>query len=259
MCTVTVVAAVDVSSPDRGPLVRLVCNRDEQRSRPPSRDLSQVRVGRRGAVMPIDPASGGTWIGANDAGMVACLLNATPPEWSGGQVGFGRETRGVIVPELLSAASIEEAADVAGRIDAARFAPFRLILLDIRRFFLAWSDGRSTAHAMPAQLKAPLMLTSSGLGDHVVESPRREVFERVFSGKFDPLAAQADFHEHRRDAESHLSVLMSRPDARTVSRTRVDVNATATVLWHNRLNDELGLESPASRAELPHRPAEVAA
>ena len=60
MCTVSVIPLCGVPA---SPLYRLVCNRDEQRSRPTSSDLVRRRLGDRAAGMPIDPPSGGTWIG----------------------------------------------------------------------------------------------------------------------------------------------------------------------------------------------------
>jgi hypothetical protein len=40
-----------------------------------------------------------------------------------------------------------------------------------------------------------------------------------------PLEAQACFHRHRWSARPEISVLMSRADARTVSRTQIDILA----------------------------------
>ena len=67
--------------------------------------------------------------------------------------------------------------------------------------------------------RTPLLFTSSGLGDHLVEGVRRELFEGFFAGPAEGWrAAQDGFHRHRwEEGRGHLSVNMARPDARTVS------------------------------------------
>src|SRR5262249_11399645 len=67
MCTVTVV-------PTPG-AVRLACNRDEQRTRPPALPPQVRRFGRRWAAFPVDPVGGGTWVAVNDTGLAMTVLN----------------------------------------------------------------------------------------------------------------------------------------------------------------------------------------
>lgn len=240
MCTVTVIPTA------RGH--RLCCNRDESRARPAATDALVRRAGDRAAVMPIDPTSGGTWIGVNDAGLVACLLNANPgvvrasPErW------MGRRSRGVIVPRLLTCGTIEEALDSALGLDAADFPPFRLLMICEGRFAVLASDGSVCEAEQPRGLGAPLMLASSGLGDDLVEPHRRGLFDRMLR-MHPPEAAQEEFHRHCWPDRPHLSVVMSRPDARTVSRTDVDVTPGSVELRHERWRDETGtVESSAAR------------
>ncbi|MBY0261387.1 MAG: NRDE family protein, partial [Phycisphaerales bacterium] len=120
MCTVTLVRPAPGS-------LRLVFNRDEQRSRAASTPPREFELAGRRALMPIDPDSGGTWIGASDAGVVACLLNANPPtrsaEWA------GRKSRGLIVPAILAASGFDEARQIAWKIEAGKFPPFRLLVV----------------------------------------------------------------------------------------------------------------------------------
>lgn len=261
MCTVTVIpVTADAARISRSPLVRLVCNRDEQWSRPVSNGPVLRRLGSRAAIMPVDPPSGGTWIGANDSGLVACLLNANPPVIAGATPKRPpRASRGMIVPALLAAESIDEALDLAGGIDVRQFPPFRVLVLSADSFLIASSDGASLTLSESAPLQSPLLLTSSGLGDHLVEHPRRDLFDRMLSNTPDPLAAQDRFHEHRWSDKPHLSVLMSRPDARTVCRCVVDLSPDSIVLTHSNLSDRLVADSPITRLELSLRGAEVAA
>src|SRR5262249_8211042 len=73
MCTVSVVAS-------RGG-VRLVCNRDERVSRPVAQPPALHRTAAGVAIYPVDPESGGTWVGVTDRGFAAVLINRTVARW----------------------------------------------------------------------------------------------------------------------------------------------------------------------------------
>jgi hypothetical protein len=238
VCTVTVVPA--------GELVRIVVNRDEQRSRARGEGARVVALGARRAVMPIDPESGGTWVGANDAGVVACLLNVNGSRAL--EEGAARESRGVIVPLALAEGTLEEAAGAVAGLGPARFRPFRVLLVHGRRWCEVASDGARMERRGSGRVEGSMMLTSSGLGDALVEGPRRALFDRMLgrgaqvlgasgASAGGVLEAQQAFHEHRWEERPEVSVLMNRPDARTVSRTVVDVSAQRITLLHRVLDD----------------------
>src|SRR4029079_17631075 len=67
MCTVSIV-------PD-GDRFTLMSNRDERRGRAVALQPTVATFGARAAIVPIDPVGGGSWLGVNDAGLVAALLN----------------------------------------------------------------------------------------------------------------------------------------------------------------------------------------
>lgn len=75
MCTVSIIP-VDDSEAAR---VRLACNRDESRLRPPALPPQTRRFGRHLAILPVDPVSGGTWVAANEQGLVMTLMNEHVP------------------------------------------------------------------------------------------------------------------------------------------------------------------------------------
>jgi hypothetical protein len=211
MCTVTVVPVPDG--------VRLACNRDERRTRPAAQPPTLRRFGSRLAVLPLDPASGGTWIAANDAGLVMTVLNVNP----GGTPHSALHSRGSIIPQLLPCSTLRAAVAQAAALDATDYAPFRLVLADRHEWAELCSDGRHVQRFPLAELMEPLLFTSSGLGDHVVEGSRRRLFEELFARRSDPAALQNLFHWHRWPDRPHLSVHMSRADACTVSRTVVSL------------------------------------
>lgn len=232
MCTVTAIST--------GGGLRLVANRDEQRSRPPAAPPTAKRVGALDAVFPVDPASGGTWVAVNSAGLILALLNSNPTPRI--QPPPGARSRGTIIPLLLPHDRLEEALDALGRIDLAPVPPFQLLIAGggayaVARWDLShrrWSVGlRPQAGPRPGQ---PLFLTSSGLGDALVEGPRRKLLEELIAaGDFD-AAAQDAFHRHSWPDRPHLSVHMIRDEARTVSRTTIEVDSGRALLTFDPLD-----------------------
>jgi len=224
MCTVSVVPH------DTG--FRLMCNRDERVDRVPALAPFPVRVEGRRAVLPIDPLGGGTWIGANDAGLVAVLLNRHAPSATVRSSTRRRVSRGAIIPPLLGAASMGQALEKLRRVDPLLFEPFRLVLVQRRAIVMVTSDGLC-AH-VHEHLRHPVAFASSSQGDAFVEPLRRSVFERLLT-RHDALTAQALFHRHCWPARPDVSVLMTRTDACTVSRTIVDATRRSVAMSYEDL------------------------
>ena len=234
MCTVTIVPLIDDLGRRRAS--RLACNRDEKRTRPEALPPLVRAFGARNAILPIDPVSDGSWIGVNDAGLAATLLNvnlqdtiraASASSWSRA---MDRASRGSIVPTMLACASVDEALGVAHTLDPTRFPPFRLVMLDDFALAELRSDGQQLTEMHDTMGSQPLFFTSSGLGDHLVEEPRRKLFDVMLGAAANPVARQAEFHRHAWPDRSHLSVCMSRPDARTVSHTTVEIEPQRVTL-----------------------------
>lgn len=225
MCTLTIVP--------RGDAVRVAFNRDESPARAPGLPPRVRRFGDRDAVLPLDPASGGTWLAVNDAGLVLALLNANPAPPA--TVGWLARSRGEIIPGLLhcgcpatALSAIEQA------LDYRHFAPFRLVLMGCGVLADVRWDGRDPMVASHLPGTSPRMYTSSGLGDALVDGPRRALFDELFAGPPDHWdRAQDEFHRSRWPGREHLSVNMVRPGARTVSRAVIDLgDGAATFTYH---------------------------
>lgn len=223
MCTLTVI-------PKGENRWRLAFNRDEQRSRPGGQSPQRQAFGHRLAMLPIDSLSGGTWIAVNDAGLVLALLNGNPKE--------RREratcrSRGTIIPSLLE---VETIATVFDRLDALHhpdYPPFRLVA--IKSGFLAdWRfDGDAISRTDPRAMDQPQMYTSSGLGDHLVDPPRRDLFHQMFPSHADWTECQDRYHQHSWPESPHLSVCMRRPDACTVSYTTIEWDQSQAWMSHH--------------------------
>jgi uncharacterized protein with NRDE domain len=232
MCTVTVLRP----RTERW-LARLACNRDEQWSRPAALPPCVRRFGARRAVLPIDPASDGTWVAVNDAGLALVLLNVNAGVAS---KSAGLRSRGTIIPALLKCDTLDAVVAETIGLDAGHHAPFRLVVVDCREIAELRSDDGQVRLVQRTASNGPFLFTSSGLGDHLVEEPRRQLFAELL-GQGGDAEKQDLFHRHQWPERSHLSVCMRRPDARTVSHTLVVLTERAGFLtYHAAAPDEPG-------------------
>ena len=217
MCTVTIVPRLDG--------FRIVSNRDERCDRAPATLPACHALRGRTAMFPVDPEGNGTWIGVNDAVLAAALLNrnaAVPPA-----ARRTRTSRGAIVPWALQHDSLDAAIDAIARLTPSCFEPFHLVLIQDGLIADIISNGAVLSRRVTS-ITVPRLLTSSSLGDAFVEPQRRLLFERLVVA--DPtrwLDGQYRFHRHQWPALPEYSVVMTRPGARTVSRTVVDVGGTS--------------------------------
>ena len=154
MCTLVI-----LRRPGHGWPVLVAANRDEMADRPwraPGRHWER----RQDIVAGLDLKAGGSWLGANDAGVVAGVLNR--PGALGPQA--GKRSRGELVLEALEHPTAAGAADALRRIDGRDWRPFNLAIADNRGAF--WlkpgADGAVEARRIGAGLS---MLTSRDLDD----------------------------------------------------------------------------------------------
>jgi hypothetical protein len=111
------------------PLV-LAANRDELASRP-SRAPGRHWPDRAEVVAGLDVQAGGSWLGLNDHGVVAGVLNRT------GTLGpaAGKRSRGELVLEALDHADAAAAARALTDLDPDAYRPFNLVIADKRDAF----------------------------------------------------------------------------------------------------------------------------
>jgi hypothetical protein len=183
-------------------------------------------------LLPVDPVSGGTWVGVNDAGLALTLLNVNA-ERGGAARRSPTRSRGSIIPSLLDCRTLPQAVSRAASLGAAAYAPFRLVLADREEWAELRSDGEQVRLLRRRPTAEPALFTSSGLGDHLVEGPRQALFVELFGRPGDVVARQDLFHRHRWPDLPHLSVYMSRADARTVSHTVVTLDGDAVTLTYH--------------------------
>ena len=120
MCTVVILRRPEHPWP-----IIMGANRDEMLSRPwtpPGRhwsDRADVVAGR-------DDLAGGTWMGLNDSGLAACILNRH------GSLGPapGKRSRGELVLEALDHADARASAKALADINPEAYRPFNLVITD---------------------------------------------------------------------------------------------------------------------------------
>ena len=141
-------------------------NRDEMKDRPwkaPARHWPD----RPEVVAGLDVLAGGSWLGINDHGVLACVLNRY------GSLGpaANKRSRGELVLEALEHADAAEAATALSALEPAAYRSFNLVIADSRDAFWLKNSGEAGAEieirAIPEGLS---MLTARDLDDP--ESPR---------------------------------------------------------------------------------------
>jgi hypothetical protein len=149
MCTVVVLRRPSHAWP-----VLIGANRDEMLNRPwqpPARhwpDRPEVIAGR-------DELAGGTWMGLNDYGVVACILNRH------GSLGPapGKRSRGELVLEALDHADAADAAHALKELDPAAYRPFNMVIADNRD---AWWLALATDTVRVEQVADGLSMFTAG-------------------------------------------------------------------------------------------------
>lgn len=222
MCTLTIVPGCKETVAIG--CFRLAFNRDEEHTRQPGHPPTIEVHGDRQAILPRDPDGGGTWIAVSDVGLAFAILNVNTPEKPASSP--GGLSRGAVIPSLLGADSIDSVAHLLPEAVHKVMRPFRLVVTDGRTWLEALGSlGSVTCKAH--ELSKPIMRSSSGLGDHIVEGPRRTVFESMFHESDRSLASvQDEFHASRIPNHDEQSVDMLRDDARTVSTAVITATQT---------------------------------
>lgn len=239
MCTVSAAFAPDASA------LRIVINRDERRLRMTARPPGRFEACGVPAIWPVDQEGGGTWAAVNGYGVAFALLNTSRPLTTACAAEGSMMSRGAVIPHLAAAATIE---DVERRFVAgpARWPcrPFKLLVATLEQVIVLGADGVSDADA-------PFVLGTSSLGDALVERPRRDLFNQLLQTSSTAWQAQDRLHRHAWPDRRHLSVLMSRPDACTVSRTEIVITEHAGEMRYAALVDgwPIGVAAPALALE----------
>jgi hypothetical protein len=152
--------------------VLFAANRDEMKNRPwlpPGRHWSD----RPGTVAGLDRLAGGSWLGVNDHGLIAGIMNRKNSLGPSP----GKRSRGELVLEALDHADAGAAAEALGALEPTAYRPFNLVLADNRdSFWLVNSGEQIKVEPLPAGIS---MITAHDRND-VAHSRRIRHFLPLF-------------------------------------------------------------------------------
>ena len=173
MCTVII-----LHRPHHPWPVIMAANRDEMAGRPwqpPARHWSD----RPEVVAGLDGLAGGTWLGINETGVVAAILNRH------GTLGpaADKRSRGELPLEALDHADASEAVAALEHLDGRAYRAFNMVVADDRDVF--WLRGTGAARVEARRLPVGLsMLTAYELNDPA--DPRIARFLPLFRAAEEP-------------------------------------------------------------------------
>ncbi len=158
--------------------VLLAANRDEMNNRPwlpPGRHWPD----RPGTIAGLDRLAGGSWLGLNDHGLVAGIMNRMNSLGPSPR----KRSRGELVLEALDHADARDAAEALAALQPAAYRPFNLVLADNRdAFWLANLGERIKLEPLPPGLS---MITAHDRND-TAHSRRIRHFLPLFEASSPP-------------------------------------------------------------------------
>jgi len=168
--------------------VLIAANRDEMIDRPwqpPGRHWPD----RPELVAGLDELAGGSWLGINDFGVVAGILNRY------GSLGPapGQRSRGELVLEALDHADARDAAAALQKLEPAAYRTFNLIIADNRDgFWLRHADPTGTLPITSTEMKPGLSIIAAGDLDDM-DTPRLRRYRPLFAALAPPNPARGDW------------------------------------------------------------------
>jgi uncharacterized protein with NRDE domain len=195
----------------------LTSNRDEAPNRnalPP--DFYTINA--TNMLMPKDEESGGSWIGASNKNRIVCLLNGgfklhnRKPNY--------RQSRGLVVTNLLSADNIESAVKA---YDFNNIEPFTIVIADwnskLKFYELVWDEAQIHFKQLPLETK---IWSSSTLYSEEKKQIRQHWFSDFVSKNKLSSVSLLKFHKTAGKGNTDYGVVMNRGFVKTTSITQIE-------------------------------------
>lgn len=193
-------------------------NRDESPFRPTALLPDIHRDSGVRFIMPKDPVGQGSWIAANEFGLVICLLN----DYQGNLKPDNGQlvSRGQIVRQLASLKTLEEIIDWWQNYDFAQVQPFQLCVLSMS-FQPIWLSYNGMEKQ---QNKLPNSVFSSGhpQAQEVYKRRTRHVRHFEIKTKQDLIDLHRS-HDEEHHIDGAFSICMHREIAHTQSLTVIEI------------------------------------
>ncbi len=218
----------------------LIFNRDESRKRLEARPPTLFSEKETTFLSPVDPDGGGTWIWVNDHGLIGCVLNNYPRQVKAKHPA-NPVSRGLLLKSLACHTTISAVKTAVGSTPLACYHPFFLLFFAADRLVLFGWDGERLECRENRAITCPL--TTSGYKPEEVIGYRKKQFEKLVGDgvgrSFQDLISFQCQHDSEWPA---CSVLMSRPDARSVSQCRVLVEPDMISFSYAAISEQAQLQ-----------------
>src|SRR5262245_59947109 len=247
MCTVTLRCG--------GGSLLLAMNRDERWDRAPEQAPRFIpgEPGRPGWIAPFDAASRGTWIGVNDRGVAACVLNGYAAADDALRGDPSVPSRGSIIPRILEEQGGEGPARVPANLDFSAYPSFTLLVASPQGGeVLRWQHGGGLmTERVPVGWS---FLTSSSWNEPEVTAWRRRAFEAWRDAGAPTVHEMPTWHLLAPTGEEAAAPFMTRANAATRSVTVVKVEAergsARLVWWPRATSDPIEASRPGGEIEM---------
>ncbi len=226
MCTVTL---IPIQEND----FILTSNRDEIINRK-TLQPEFYQVNKTRMLFPKDTVAGGTWIGVSDKNTMVCLLN-------GGfeiheRLSAYRQSRGVVVKDLLEANNVEKAIN---DYDCKGIEPFTIVVAnwqsDLLFFEFVW-DGQQK-HLRTLE-KETHIWSSSTLYTSEMKSMREKWFETFKNENILSSNTIIDFHKNAGVGDKDMDLQIDRGFLKTISITQIVKNDDALSMRYENLQNK---------------------
>jgi 1-acyl-sn-glycerol-3-phosphate acyltransferase len=206
----------------------VVFNRDERFSRPDAHPPGEETIDGIRVLAPRDPEGGGTWIAANENGLVTCLMNYYHAPFRV-QPGVHYRSRGLLVRQVSACTDLHTLRKMLGNMDLHSCKPFHLIVFPGVFAPIEWQwDGSGLKEI----IGPPHALSSTGLFPRLIIKLRTRLFRKATSNYLNELTdeQQLELHRSRRPWPPAISVAMRMKNRGTVSLTQVKVTPAEVVM-----------------------------
>ncbi len=199
---------------------QITSNRDEKNIRVPALPPQTYLINGKKLLFPKDGEAGGSWIGINENGHAAVLLNGgfvkhtgTPPY---------RKSRGLVFLDILSA---ESPLDGFLTADLFGIQPFTFVLLSQPHLYeCCWDGSRKHTRVLPPD--QPHIWSSVTLYKPAIIAKRKYWFTEWLKQYPDPSREEIlQFHRFAGDGDPVNDIRMNRDNRMlTVSITSIEIN-----------------------------------
>ena len=191
---------------------------------------------------PVDTDGGGTWIWANSQGVIGCLLNNYQVKKEGAA---NPVSRGLLLKSLASRRDTESLFDAVKMTDLHMYRGFLIFGMDLNTHGLITWDYDNLQFSSEGDVHSPI--TSSGYLPEEIISHRKNLYNNRFDTVLSPSPEELFFYHTFHDpALPAYSVLMSRPDARTVSLSQVSVDPERVRFSYGAVSEQCRPDDPTT-------------